>query len=101
MKRIKDVTRIMRSKNAGPFDLTLEIFFDSEESYREVKAKNAISKEVVSSLYSVPVEKVALFYCDDIAAVKAVIPRLCSAGDVKDTDVFGAQQHGPILGITF
>ena len=30
-------------------------------------------------------------------AFKATIPRLIPSGDVGDTDVYGAQQHAPLL----
>ena len=30
-------------------------------------------------------------------AFKATLPRLVPAGDIGDTDVYGAQQHAPLL----
>ena len=32
-------------------------------------------------------------------AFKATIPRLVPSGDVGDTDVYGAQQHAPLLDV--
>jgi hypothetical protein len=32
-------------------------------------------------------------------AFKATLPRLVPAGDIGDTDVYGAQQHGPLLDV--
>ena len=32
-------------------------------------------------------------------AFKATIPRLVTAGDIGDTDVYGAQQHAPLLDV--
>ena len=30
-------------------------------------------------------------------AIKVTIPRLASSGSVRDTDIYGAQQHAPLL----
>lgn len=99
MKKLKDVASIIRSKNAGPFDLTFEIFFRSPETYREVKAKQAVNTKRIARLYSLREDKVRLYFCDSVNAIKITIPRLHSAGSASDTDVFGAQQHGPLLSI--
>jgi hypothetical protein len=41
-----------------------------------------------------------LFTVYDAAyAFKATLPRLVPAGDIGDTDVYGAQQHAPLLDI--
>ena len=32
-------------------------------------------------------------------AFKATLPRLVPSGDVGDTDVYGAQQHAPLLDV--
>lgn len=101
MRRLKDVTRILRSKNAGPFDLTLEIFFKIEEDYLAFKKAGILTSSYVAELYSVAVNSVCVYFCDDIIAVKVVLPRNAPAGDVACTDVFGAQQHGLLLNIEF
>ena len=44
-------------------------------------------KEVIFSIY------------DAGLAFKATIPRLVPAGDIGDTDVYGAQQHAPLLDV--
>jgi hypothetical protein len=36
---------------------------------------------------------------DPALAFKATLPRLVPAGDIGDTDVYGAQQHGPLLDV--
>jgi hypothetical protein len=36
---------------------------------------------------------------DAALAFKATLPRLLPAGDIADTDVYGAQQHGSLLDV--
>jgi hypothetical protein len=36
---------------------------------------------------------------DPALALKATLPRLVPAGDIGDTDVYGIQQHGPLLDV--
>ena len=36
---------------------------------------------------------------DAVIAFKATLPRLVPAGDIGDTEVYGAQQHGPLLDV--
>jgi hypothetical protein len=44
------------------------------------------------------VKEFRLFTVYDAAlAFKAILPRLVPAGDIGDTEVYGAQQHGPLL----
>jgi hypothetical protein len=99
MPRLRDVTTLIRSKNAGPFLLTLDVIFDKKEIYERVVAVKVLSRETISSLYQVPVAQVEFFLCPEILAIKATLPRLVSSGDVLDTDVYGAQQLGPLLDI--
>lgn len=37
MKTLYDVAKVIRSKNAGPFAVTLDVLFDSPEIYQKVK----------------------------------------------------------------
>ena len=41
----------MRSKNAGPFRLTVDMLFKSDEVYRRVKASRVINPELICGLY--------------------------------------------------
>ena len=43
--------------------------------------------------------QVAIINCDAANAIKITIPRPTISGDVDDTDVFGGQQHGPLVDV--
>jgi hypothetical protein len=99
MALIRDIATVCKSKNAGPFELTLDVVFDDAETYRKVKATGVLSADLFATLYSVSPNAVQFTEYDAGLAFKATLPRLVSAGDIGDTDVYGAQQHAPLLDV--
>ena len=99
MARIRDIAEVCKSKNAGPFDLTIDVVFNDDALFRRVRDTGVLSPELFARLYKVPVEDVLFTVYDAGWAFKATLPRLVSAGDVGDTDVYGAQQHAPLLDV--
>lgn len=97
MAKLRDLARLIRSKNAGPFMLTTDIMFADEKSYKHVRDSGVISAAFVSKLYSVSPELVQITHVDPALAIKVSIPRPVPSGDVADTDVFGGQQYGPLV----
>ncbi|UCD58244.1 MAG: DUF4387 domain-containing protein [Candidatus Hydrogenedentota bacterium] len=99
-RKITELARVIRSKNAGPFELTFDIIFKDADTYERVKRSGVFSRELFAELYRVPVEKVLSFcFFDQAHAIKATIARSISSGTAGDSDVFGAQQHAPLLGL--
>lgn len=99
MARIKDIAKVCKSKNAGPFDLTVDVVFDDPDLYRRVKATGVLGPKLFAALYGVSENEVLFTPYDAGMAFKATFPRLVSAGNLGDTDVYGAQQHAPLLDI--
>lgn len=97
MPRLRDVTKLIRTKNAGPFSLTIDVMFEEEAAYRAVQRAGVLDAGVVSRLYRLPEEQVRVFYYDPANAIKITIPRPVTSGDLGDSDVFGGQQYGPLV----
>jgi nicotinamidase-related amidase len=98
--RLQDLVEIIRSKNAGPFRYTFDMIFKDVETYERVKKTGIINRELIAKLYHIPVDQVVNFVeFDPAKAVKATIIRPIESGSVGDTDVYGAQQHAPLLSI--
>jgi len=89
-------TKLIRSKNAGPFELTFDIMFKDREGFDLVQRSGRLSPESISRLYGVPVGQVKFFVLKDLLAIKFSIPRAAFSGDVNDTDAYGGQFHGPL-----
>lgn len=98
-RRLGDLAAVVRSKNAGIHYLTVDIMFDSRDTYERVKASGALSREVVTDRYGLEPDVVRFFAYDAGLAFKATFPRDRSAGSPGDPDLYGAQQHAPLLDI--
>ncbi|MBI2295150.1 MAG: DUF4387 domain-containing protein [Betaproteobacteria bacterium] len=99
MTALAKLARLIRSKNAGPFELTFDIMFEDAATYERVKRSGALSREAVAASYGLPPEKVKFFFCDNALAVKASIPRPIAQGDLADSDGHGGQQYAPLMDI--
>ncbi len=97
--RLSDIAQVIRSKNAGPRRLTLDIMFGSDADYQRVLQSEALSTEAVARLYRVPPEAVTIIPYPVGRAIKVVMARSIMAGDPGDFDVYGAQQHAPLLSV--
>ena len=97
MPKLWELAKLIRSKNAGPFELTFDVMFDSRDNYDRVCKSNVINPEWVASTYRVPVSDVMVINYDVANSIKITIPRPVVSGNVDDTDVFGGQQYGPIV----
>lgn len=97
MPELWQLTRLIRSKNAGPFELTFDLIFNDQEGFDLVRKSGVVSAEAISSLYGVPVGEVRVFELPAILALKISIPRPAFSGDIDDTDVYGGQFHSPLV----
>ncbi len=99
---LTDCAQIIRSKNAGPFEITFDIIFSDEPVYRQFKKRNLITKKLIASLYHVSEKEILdIIYFDPARAVKINMKRSVSSGSPGETDVYGAQQHAPLLTLSF
>ena len=96
---LAELARLIRSKNAGPFELTFDVMFDDAATYERVKGAGAVTREVIAERYNLPPERVKFFYCDSALAIKATIPRPFFQGDLRDSDGHGGQQYAPLMDI--
>jgi len=94
---LADVAQVIRSKNAGPRRLTLDVMFATDADYQRVAQSPALAREQIAALYRVPPEHVTVIPYPVGRAIKVVLARPIMAGDPGDFDVYGAQQHAPLL----
>lgn len=96
---LRDLAVFIRSKNAGPFVLTIDIFFDGPEKCRHVIDSGVLGSEQVAALYRIAPTGIRIIHVSQANALKISIPRPLVAGDVGDRDVAGGQQFAPILDV--
>lgn len=99
-RSLGQLAKFLRSKNAGPFKLTLDIFFHSPQDYQKVVESGVITKQLISELYMLEdLDEISIIKFDPAAAIKITFPRRVASGNVGDSDVYGAQQHAPLYEI--
>jgi Domain of unknown function (DUF4387) len=99
MPKLAELASLIRSKNAGPFELTIDIMFNDVRKYERVKRSGAVTRQVIAAIYGVEPSNVRFFTADNALAIKASIPRPIFQGDVGDTDGHGGQQYAPLMAI--
>jgi len=100
--KLTDIAEVIRSKNAGPYELTLDIIFSDFENYEKIKHSKLINSDLICRLYSVkPEDVLCIIEFEPAKAIKVTIKRPLCSGDLGETDVYGAQQHAPLLGLEF
>lgn len=97
---LADIASVVRSKNSGPFEITLDIIFKSRKLYKKALASECLSEAAIAKLYHLdPGTPVRMISFDTAWAIKFTFPRRIAAGALGDTDLYGAQQHAPLLGL--
>lgn len=96
---IADLAVLVRSKNAGPFWLTIDIMFDDADSYRRVRDSEAINRADIARMYRRDPADILVVNHDAALAIKISFPRPQSSGSKLDSDVYGGQQYAPLLSL--
>jgi len=82
--RLYDIARVIRSKNAGPFTLTIDLFFTDIAALQKVLNSPSFTNNTVSKLYHVCLEEVRIIPFEAILAIKVSLPRSISSGAPTD-----------------
>lgn len=99
---LREMASVIRSKNSGPYELTFDIIFKTFEEYNFFKDHQVMTPEVFANLYSIPITDILqVIYFDPAKAVKVTICRPIPSGALGEADVYGAQQHAPLMRFTF
>ena len=99
MATIADLAVLVRSKNAGPFWLTIDIMFDEAENYRRVRDSELISQAGIARMFRRNPDDIIVVNHDAALAIKVSFPRPQSSGSKYDSDVYGGQQYAPLLSL--
>jgi hypothetical protein len=116
--RLTDVAPIIRSKNSGPYEITLDVVFSSSSMYNLIKESSLLTPSMVARLYHIKEEDIIWcgFY-DQAMAWKCTIPRyreevgngvagnergvrrVVPNGGFMETDVHASQQYAGLLSL--
>lgn len=102
MTKLNDMTRVIRSKNSGPFQLTFDVIFNDKKTYQAAKNSGVLTPERFAHLFSISQDKITAFVWYDVAnAFKATIIRPRDSGSYGERDAYGAQQAAPLIDLEF
>ncbi|MET8867075.1 DUF4387 domain-containing protein [Nonomuraea sp. NPDC004580] len=94
-----DLALEVRSKNAGPFWVTMELFMRDAEGYAIVADEGFINEEVIARLYALVPADVRIFRIPALNVVKISFPRPTPQGGPLDRDVHAGQHHVPLAAL--
>ena len=97
MPTLGSLAQLIRSKNAGPWNLTVDVMFPDIETYRHVVDSDVISQESMGKVFGVPAGEVEIFHYSPANAIKVSFPREYPNGHPQDRDIFGGQQFAPLV----
>ena len=89
MANIRDKVFKIRSKNAGPFTVTVDIFCRNQTSLKRILG--FLDGDTLSRLYNVEKDRFEIFEVPDLNVIKISFPRTHIQGSRLDRDMHGAQ----------
>lgn len=97
MPTVKQVCRHVRSKNAGPFWVTIDFFFDSPGSFDRYGGSEALGPETMRRLFGADPALVKRFAVPSLHMVKVSYPREKPQGGMVERDMHSGQQYVRLL----
>ena len=99
---VRTMARVIRSKNAGPFELTVDIIFKNRRFFDLARHSGRITRQRMARLYRIPVRDILdIIWFEPATALKVTMRRWQPSGADNERDIYGAQQHAPLLTLTF
>ena len=89
MHSLGSIVETVRSKNAGPFIITIDIFCKQEDVYRKIEA--SLNKKFLSKYLNVKERSIKIYLIDNLKVLKVSVDRLFIQGSRFDRDIHGAQ----------
>lgn len=98
MAELGQIVEKVRSKNAGPFWLTIDIFCGSPQAFDRVV--KGVSTERVATLFATEPDKLKRFDIPSLNVVKFSLPRPAVQGTIADRDMHGASYAALVAELT-
>ena len=100
VRRLSEIAKTIRSKNAGVDKITFDVIFADRADYDLVRRSGVLSRAAVCRIFGIPESRITDYVeFDPALAIKFTMFRTVSSGSPGDADIFGSQQYGPLLGI--
>lgn len=99
MATLSEVCSDIRSKNAGPYWVTIDFFFNGPEEFRRYAHSEAIGPETFARLFNADPAMVKTYPVESLSMVKISYPRSSPQGGMVERDLHCGQQFVRLLDI--
>jgi hypothetical protein len=99
MPKVSEVCRQVRSKAAGPFWVTIDLFFDGPDNFARFGQSPALGAERIAAIYGVKPEFVKHYAVPSLAMIKISYPRPTPQGWIVERDLHSGQQYVRLLDV--
>jgi hypothetical protein len=97
MPKLSSVCRHIRSKNAGPFCITVDLFFKDQTAFARYANASQLQPQSLGSIFGVSPKSVEHYIVPDLCVLKISFPRRDPQGGVVERDLHGGQQYARIV----
>lgn len=97
MTRLANICRYIRSKNAGPFWITVDLFFSDRDAFDRYSAEPALTTKALAAALGAEPASIRRFELPELAVLKFSYPRLHPQGGVIERDMHGGQYFADLL----
>lgn len=99
MPTVAQVCEHVRSKNAGPFWITIDLFFGSAEAYGRYRDSPTLGPALIAELYAADPALVKRFAVDALRVIKISFARPHPQGWIHESDMHAGQQYVRLLNV--
>jgi hypothetical protein len=98
--KLGELASILRSKNAGPYITTCDVFFIGRDEYERVEGSGVVTPQRIADLYAITVADVlGVHFYEPALALKVSFLKPVDSGDVFSPDIAGSSQHIPLIDV--
>ena len=99
MPKLSEVCRHVRSKNAGPFWVTVDLFFTDEAMFARYHNSPDLNPNLFTSLFGTDPQFVKYMPVSALRMVKISFPRANPQGWMGERDMHSGQQFARLLDV--
>ena len=88
MTKVGEIVESIRSKNAGPFWLTIDIFCSNKRCFKQLC--NNLSTQKICNIFDLKADQIQRYEILDLNVLKFSLPRPKVQGSYNDRDMHGA-----------
>jgi Domain of unknown function (DUF4387) len=99
MPKVREVCEHVRSKNAGPFWITIDLTFLDGAAFDRYAGSVALGPAAIARLFDIDSLQVKHFAVPDLCVLKISYPRRKPQGGPMERDMHGGQQYVRLLDV--